>query len=400
MVSGIGVAVRLLLSRVGYNFDLESWSIATRLVLGHQSVYVHTARYPYAPIGLGFLAPLQWLAQAFGANSIQDFHLLVAAFLSLVDVGLALLLRRTFGFAAACVFLLNPVSLLVTGYHSQIDNVALLVGFGSFLLLRTASATGSRAAYFVSAALIGISLGVKHVLLLFPLWVAVESGKTRWRAVERFSYVAIAYGMFAASFVLYLVFHPDSLPGIRWHVFAYRGYEYYGQALVPTWTWRLVTGSVHRGGPAWGHFLQYYWVAWLAVLAILGVWVARKMPERSFFVYLVALVLLTPTIADQYLVIPILACATRPWRLEGWLYTFAATGALLASVNYVGVSVPLQHVIWNLHGHFHLPAVSRTDAQLPLILLLFSMTLGYAGVVKFFRRKGAPTAHPGIRSLD
>src|SRR5262249_41097924 len=82
----LGVTLRLLAAGVGYNFDIESWDITSKLFLAGKSVYANTYRYPYAPAGIYILGTLKWLALSFGYDGVQAFHLLVAAFLSCVDV--------------------------------------------------------------------------------------------------------------------------------------------------------------------------------------------------------------------------------------------------------------------------------------------------------------------------
>jgi len=48
----------------------------------------------------------------------------MAGFLSLVDLGIFFVLWKKFGRPAAALFFLNPISVIITGYQSQFDNLA------------------------------------------------------------------------------------------------------------------------------------------------------------------------------------------------------------------------------------------------------------------------------------
>jgi hypothetical protein len=99
---------------------------------------------------------------------------------------------------------------------------------------------------------------------------------------------------------------------------------------------------------------------------------ARRLPQLTFPVYLVTLTLLSPAIADQYLVIPLIACAILPFDGRSMIYV-AVTTFFLVVVSTFNVGVPLQvrDVIPPQVLHFF----PRALCQLALLPLLARLVL-------------------------
>lgn len=351
------VASRAALSQLGYNFDLESWDIAGSLVLDGEAIYAHTSRYPYAPPGAYLLATLRGLSDALGLHRVWGFHLLLALLLAAVDVGIARMLWSSLGLGSACFYLLSPVGLLLNGYHTQLDGFALFFALWAWRAYRKAQQGGDVRTAWKAALLFGVSLSFKHVLFMFPLWLAAEALRRGdgWRRAA--FHPLVAYGVFASTFGLYLLVFPESAPGILHHVFLYRGDVNYGLGLLPALL-RILSRLL--GGPGnWSDVFGHFSAVFLFALAALGAWTAKHRPESSLFLYLVGLTLFTSTMADQYFLIPLVACAGRPRTIGAWSYTVAATAALLLSPFNVGPRLGLP--LFVLHPL----------AQLPLVLLLW-----------------------------
>src|SRR6185369_1491861 len=104
--------------------------------------------------------------------------------LTLGDVAIWAVLRGRHGSRVAALFFLNPVSILITGLHGQFDNLAVLAALLAMLVMgeheagRTAAAPG-RGRWLCGLALIGLSLCVKHLLFVFPAWLALK--EPTWR---------------------------------------------------------------------------------------------------------------------------------------------------------------------------------------------------------------------------
>ncbi|MGD1103261.1 MAG: hypothetical protein ABSA59_14505 [Terriglobia bacterium] len=169
VVALASLALKLILATRGHNYDLDSFGIVASLVLHGRSVYANTSRFNYGPLWAIILAGLQQLSTLLPAMGGEAFHVAVAAFLGITDVALAALLAAMYRYGAGLFFLCCPATILLTGYHSQFENFALLAGLASWLLIRSGSTPTPRLVF--AAALQGVSLIIKHVLFMFPVWV-------------------------------------------------------------------------------------------------------------------------------------------------------------------------------------------------------------------------------------
>ena len=311
----VGFAARLALASVGHNYDLDSYEIVAGLVTRGESVYANTERYNYGPIWfclLGLFKQIQWML---GLEGPEALHLVVATFLSLVDVAIATVLGWRYGLASAVVFLLSPIGLLITGFHSQFDNFAVLVGLSAWLLVADEASRARTRNVLASAALLGLSLSLKHILLLLPIWLLMwpRLGPLRVRVL----YCAIAYGVFGLGFVPWLL-DDASRAGILANVVNYTSKRSGFLTLMVERFWIFEFIPWER--------LKWFW---LGSLLVVGWFVVRRWEREAFFLYLIAFTGLAPAFADQYLAIPLVACAFYlPSRL---LWCYQATGALVLS---------------------------------------------------------------------
>ena len=355
-----GTALRMWVSTLGWNFDLISWWIVAHLVDEGNNVYVYTGRFPYGPIWADVAWLLLWIQRALGFTGMASFHVLVAGFLSIVDVGIAITLARACGYIPAVLFSLCPVSILITGYHSQIDNIAILLAFWSWYLIKVLpEGEGQLDDVIWPAVLMGLSLATKHVFAFFPLWILVGPSRP---VRQRLLYAGIAYAIFLGAFISYVP-TPEGLAAVKAHVFFYRGYDRFGNGLLP----RIIPNQALWTGA--------FDAGILAAGFIIARWAAREL----FFLYPVALVSFTTTMADQYLVIPIISFAAywRHWAM--WAYVVTATTALLASTDNVGslaamqfIAVPLRAAGFSLGRLTDAHSHSTLLPQLCLLLFLVS----------------------------
>lgn len=134
IVVTLGVILRVLVAFRDYNFDVESYRIVADLVAQGKNVYANTPRYNYGPIWFHILSYLD-RSPWFPSSAVWALRWKVTFFLTGVDLGIAILLLRWFGTLPAVLFFLNPISIIITGYHSQFDNLAVLIGLLSARLL-------------------------------------------------------------------------------------------------------------------------------------------------------------------------------------------------------------------------------------------------------------------------
>jgi len=214
----VGVALRAVMLNWPGNYDLESYKIVADLALRGENVYAATDRYNYAPLWMGVIAALKAVAGP------EAFRVGVWCVLTATDIGIAWMVRRWVGVTAGAVVMLAPWSILITGHHHQFDNVAVLA---ALLAMRYAATRPGYAAAggrldglsltqtVVCAALLGVSLLVKHAAFLFPVWMAFRVAEPRRRAI----FLLLPAGIFLASFLPFWVGGGD---GILANVFQYR----------------------------------------------------------------------------------------------------------------------------------------------------------------------------------
>jgi hypothetical protein len=291
----VSIGLKLTLASRWNDYDLLSYGTVASLVLHGKSVYANTAYYNYAPLWSFVLAGLRQISTLFPAMRGQAFHFTVAAFLAVVDVALAALLTTKYRYSAGIFFLCCPVTVILTGAYSQFDNFALLAGLAAWLLVREGATRWQR--LLPSAGVLGVSLIIKHVFFLFPLWLLFWSRLGSLQ--KRLAYVVIAYGLFGLSFLPWAV-DPLSRAGIIEHVFRYRSRFYY---------------SLLHLFAASGHF----WIVssketsvlsliWIVALMAAGIKVGQGRNEL-FPMYLLAMFACSPAVNDYYFALPILACA-------------------------------------------------------------------------------------------
>lgn len=285
-----GLALRLVLipynSQYNYHYDFRSFLIVADAVESGQNVYAATHRYNYAPLWAYTIGGLWQVADLAGAYRILLFKILIVLLLALADVAIAWLLYLHYGPRAAAVVLLAPIAILVSGFQTMFDNVAIALGlWGLHWLDRSRRAP--------SLALLCLSMLYKHVFFLLPIWLWNRT--TGWKNKLILGLPAL---VFALSF---LPFWPGGSDGIRQNVFSYTSLE---------------NSPLYQLLPNWG-VDRYLFIGGLTILG-LSLRFASHLQAGLF--YLCALLLLSSSIAPHFLIIPLAFLAThRGWPLWGWL---------------------------------------------------------------------------------
>lgn len=333
-----GIVARFLLPALGHNFDFESYRIVGDIVTGGGNVYAETTRYNYGPVWFLVLGAARALA-ALTAQPEVAYRFLIVAVLTAADIAIAFILRREYGDRVALIFFLNPVSILITGFHNQFDNLAIAVGLAAMQHAARAEADGNRPRWLASLGLLGLALTIKHIFFLLPLWLAFRA-KT-WAA--RLIALVLPVAIFLASFLPFLA----ARDGIVRNVFLYRSFP---------------NGLLFR------ELADAIPPALLLILGLAAVgYLLRKRPLfEGALLYLVALVVLSPAMANQYLAIPMPAVAALMNPLHA-LYTLAAT--LIIASNPDGLGLGLAHQ-W-LGPSWGNWLEGRHGYDLPIVLLAF-----------------------------
>jgi hypothetical protein len=302
-----GVAARLLVATCGHDYDMDSWQLVANIADRGDNVYASTDRYNFAPGWFHVLHALNLLA----GHNPTVFRYLVAGFLSLGDVGIFFILWRRFGKAAGCWFFLNPISVIITGYQCNFDNLAVLLGLLAVLLMGDEFDRPVSRRKLLGLFVLGLSLVIKHVFFAFPFWLAVKQKGM----LQKLVVILIPVFIFALSFVPY--WHAGS-QGIVQNVFRYRSFttEFFYRMFVPTFV----------------QFMFNSQTVWFFLLAIFAFIYRQKNTVEFLLLYTCVLVAASPANINEYLAIPgpFVATHLNPFTI---LYTAVGTLHLLADVN-------------------------------------------------------------------
>jgi hypothetical protein len=302
-----GIAARLLVATCGHDYDMDSWQLMAKLADHGDNVYASTERYNFAPGWFHILHALNLLA----GHNPTAFRYLVAGFLSLADAGIFFILWRRFGMLAAGWFFLNPISIIITGYQCNFDNLAILLGLVAVLLMGDEFDQPLGRRKLLGLFVLGLSLVIKHVFFAFPFWLAVKQKGMRQKLVV----ILMPVSMFALSFVPY--WHEGS-QGIVQNVFLYRSAttEFFYRMFVPMGVQYMFNSQM----------------VWFFLLVIFAFIYRQKNTVEFLLLYTCVLVAASPANINEYLAIPgpFVATHLNPFTI---LYTAVGTLHLLVDVN-------------------------------------------------------------------
>ncbi|MBI4798699.1 MAG: hypothetical protein HY794_08205 [Desulfarculus sp.] len=121
LASLLAMGIKFSLSLAGNNGDLVTYLRLSEMSVQGKDMYLDNQYYNYAPVLYKLLGALRGLAP-----EPRDFRHGLILLYSLADMGISLVLLTQFGLAVALVFALNPLSMLISGFHNQFDCLAIL----------------------------------------------------------------------------------------------------------------------------------------------------------------------------------------------------------------------------------------------------------------------------------
>ena len=344
------------------SYDFQSYVVVSDVVLDGGNPY-ETGRYKYAPTWFLALAAIRTVA-----HDPQAFKIALVILLTATDIGIAYLLMRHGYLAASGLFLLTPVTIAITGQHIQFDNVAVLLALLATMVIPKVRKGPLIRHDFYTVLLLGASLSVKHIFIVFPLWLAMRQGSVK----RAFFYACTPLVVFILTLVPPWLANGEAVVE---SVFRYRSSDNapFFRAVLPD---EVVWGLTNRGLAA---FL------FLAILVAVGLAYRRLPAFETGLVYAVSLVVFSSAVVDQYLPIPMAGIAV--FFNIGLLYWLAIGSAHLFG-NPDTLHVPL---FTELRTHIApYPDVVFQDLLFPLLLGWLLMTIW------IFRRK----AECGLISSD
>ncbi len=270
----LGLFLRLSLQITGHNFDFESYKIVGKLVYYGKNVYASTNRYNYGPIWfllLGSFYKISLLFQNF-LNPVIVYRTLIILTLTAADFSITLWLKKNFGKKAALWFWLNPLSIYITGWHNQFDNLAIAIGLWAISLYEKR--------FIISLVLIGVSLVTKHVFALLPIWLVFREKNFKKKFL-----LTIPYFIFLISFVPFAL-NQAAQNGILKNVFLYT--NNFPNLYPLSQKWKFLNPLI-----------------FLTAVSITG-WFLRNIEiEKNVLYYLASFTAFLPMSAWQYYAIPL-----------------------------------------------------------------------------------------------
>jgi hypothetical protein len=328
----LGVSLRFIVMARGHNFDFESYKIVGSLVCSGKNVFANTERYNYGPLFLW----IQGLCYQIGLHTSQGdwlFRVLIVSVLTWADVGIALLLKELYGMGPALVFFLSPVSIIITGFHNQFDNLAILLMLMAVYSLETYQGRKRNVRFVV---LFSLSLIMKHIFAFFVFWLLFSK---RLSGREKALFTLVPVSAFGLSFVLYCGTSPAAWEGVMSNVVHYRSFN---NAPLLGWLYRLV--GIPTGG---------YIVVFVALMVLMGIAFRNMKPIESALEYSMCMVAFSSAVANQYLAIPLAALAVISWQLSlaydlfGFVYLLGnGNGLGIEAVQRAFPSVALDTTRW------------------------------------------------------
>jgi hypothetical protein len=302
-----GLAARMLVATCGHDYDMDSWQIMAGIADRGENVYASTDRYNFAPGWFHILHALNVLA----GHNPTGFRYAVAGFLGLGDAGIFFILWRRFGRLAAGWFFLNPISVIITGYQCNFDNLAILSGLLAVMLMGEEYDRPITRRKLLGLVVLGLSLVIKHVFFAFPFWLAVKQKGMR----QKLAVILVPILIFALSFFPYW---RAGSQGIIQNVFLYRSHstEFFYHMFLP-------------------QFVQYMFnsqMIWFLMLTLFAFIYRQKNAIEFMLLYTCVLVAASPANINEYLAIPGAFVATHlnPFTI---LYTAVGTLHLLVDPN-------------------------------------------------------------------
>ncbi len=287
-VVAAGVLLRVWAQTYPFNYDFASYLLVSDAVLAGESPY-ETSRYNYGPAWFLILAALR---RPFADP--DSFRLALTLALTAVDFCIAAVLWSRRLPVAALLFLLAPTTISISGNHHQFDNLAVLLAIMAAVFVgksRDEDARDQTASFVIALGLLSLSLAVKHVFILFPLWIALqERGVRRWAAA------------LAPPAVWLLALLPSfirSPQAVLDNVFLYTSFDNapLAKLLLPKPLFSYLQSK------------SMLVVLFLIAVASAGIIYRRLPPLDSALVYTVVMLLFSSAVADQYLAIPVAAAA-------------------------------------------------------------------------------------------
>ena len=374
LVLFLGIALRVWIGLSFYGtHDIGAWEHYSTYWQDGLSPYDNNHNYVYSPLWFWIISFFSFVARhtSFAFSFVIKWPLILA---DLAMVWLICKSSQEMGetveqtLQSATLFFLNPVSILISGYHGQFDNLSLFLILAAWYVQRFAqNLTVWKTSFFLS-----LSVAVKHFnILLMPIFFWSEKG-----IFKKILIFVAAPLLFIFSFLPYLA--GSSGEWVIKNVFQYNlGAGYWGWSGIICRSVLFLTGN-DLGKASWFPILSYFNPFLYIAMFVATYWILKKydLLDAIILTFLIFYVF-TTQIAPQYTLWIIPFAALRRDRMLNW-YTVIGVAQIL--------------VFFYCHDHWrHKEPFVGTLANLmpPLFIVLRHLTwvVCVAWFIVFLRRK-------------
>jgi hypothetical protein len=350
-VAAVALVVRLVPAVLAYGTsDVMTWELLGRLFLSGENFYA-TQLHNWPALWIYFCAAAVVVHDASGL----PFFTLIKLPPIAADVGIAVVLylvglRQTRQPDRAALlgltYALNPVSILISGYHGQFDSLMLAPTVLAWALLDKLDKqlAFGRSRLIVAALLLGLGIWFKPIpLLLLPI---ILPRLSTWR--DRCLFAALAMAPAILGTLPYFVRWPEDVAvnflgysswfGQWGYTVAWMVIEYLRNGTIPWW----LPDPDHVSAPL---RLMYLAGRWLLLAALAGTWwlIYRRRMDllRGIVATFAVFYFATTGFGVQYLlwIVPFAVARRDRWL---WPFTIAATGLLIVAYSLGLAYMPLE----------------------------------------------------------
>lgn len=325
----LGVVLRYWAMSIGSGFDFDSYCIVGELVSQFKNVYAETARYNYGPIFFLIQGLSYATAHLFSTDVQQTYRVILVGLFTITDFAIAMWLAMRYSLKTSLIFFLNPISIVITGFHNQFDNMAILLALMSCLYYNEEEDFSKKDWLFVT--FLSLSLIIKHILFIFPFWILVKQSLP---LKKKLVYVFAPPIIFGFSFVPFVIGNYDAFMGVARNVFLYRS-----NPISPLL------------GALLGIPLRFYFILYILMMILMAFVVRKQSYEYILMLYFISMFTFSSSMAPQYYIIPVITLCVLDsgiirnfyFIFVGWLLMISEFGSHILNDWHIG-SIILAHI--------------------------------------------------------
>lgn len=305
----LGVILRYWAMSIGSGFDFESYCIVGELVTDWKNVYAETTRYNYGPIFFMIQGLSYAVSHIFSWDVVQTYRVILVGIFTMADFGIAMWLANRYSLKVSLIFFLNPMSIIITGFHNQFDNMAILLALLSCMYYNEEEEITKKDWMFVL--MLALSLTMKHIIFILPFWLLVKKGLS---LRKRLLYVFVPPMIFGCSFIPFVIGNIDAFYGVARNVFLYKS-----NPISPLL------------GELLGLPIELYFSLYIMMMVIMAFVVRKQSYEYILLLYFISMFTFSSAMAPQYYIIPVVALCVLDKGIIRNIYFIFVGGLLMIS---------------------------------------------------------------------